>query len=105
MLRIFWAFTIGCILLCAVILWAWLYSEKTRKEIGMANSKTYTLAMDAWWWMCLIGEMVVALFFGLLGAAFNFIAILFTGFIETIRFLRSEPQSYDQTNQSEKDFV
>lgn len=94
-----------CLWLMIGIVWAWLDCEKSKKELGMNHSKTYTLAMDAWWWMCLIGEMVVALFFGLLGAAFNFIAILFTGFIETIRFLRSEPQSYDQTNQSEKDFV
>ena len=102
MLNIFYAFATGSLVLIIVILYFWIDSEKSRKDLGMGYTKGYTQVLNAWWWICLIGEMLIALLFGLIGAVFNFIAICFTGFIETIKFLQSEPQAYDESIPGDK---
>ena len=71
----------------------------------MNQSKTYTLAMDVWWWMCLIGEMVIVFFIAVAGAIINLIIISIKGCLKAVTPVIPEPQAYDQTNQSEKDFV
>lgn len=105
MLEIIICFSAMCLWLMIGIVWAWLDCEKSKKELGMNQSKTYTLAMDAWWWICLIGEMVVVFFIAVAGAIINLIIISIKGCLKAVTPVIPEPQAYDQTNQSEKDLV
>lgn len=93
-----------CIALLVGIIWAIVDIEKSRVKIGMGHSKGYTLLMDVKWWCGLIIEMIGAFIWGIIGAAINLLIIIFTLLFELPKFLRPEPQAYDESIPGDKGF-